>query len=153
MLLLCAVWGCPLAAIRLWLVHHLVSYRPAPEASQTRIAVPYLLCITHLSKDLQISPEAAPFTLAEVPGLPRNNLAAQLDNESGLLIISGSYPVDPAASSTETILQERRHEQFRREFRLPEDVAVEGISAKLDNGELTGDHPLASSSCHCLDYI
>jgi len=78
---------------------------------------------------------------AEVPGLPRNHLAAQLDNESGLLIISGSYPADPAASSAETILQERRHEEFRREFRLPEDVAVESITAKLDNGELTVSLP------------
>ena len=96
-------------------------------------------------------PEAALFPLAEVPGLPRKHLAAQLDNESGLLIISGSYPADPAASSTETILQERRHEEFRREFRLPEDVAVEGISAKLDNAELTGEQPLPGSSCYCLD--
>ena len=84
-----------------------------------------------------------------MPGLPRKHLAAQLDNESGLLIISGSYPADPASSSTETIMQERRHEEFRREFRLPEDVAVEGISAKLDNGELTGEHPQPGCSCHC----
>ena len=75
-----------------------------------------------------------------MPGLARKHLAAQLDNVSGVLTISGSYPTDPAASSTKSLLQERRHEEFRWEFRLPEDVAVEGILAKLNNGELTGEH-------------
>ena len=95
-------------------------------------------------------PGAAVLPLAELPGLPRKHLAAQLDKESGLLIISGSYPVDVATSSTETSLQERRHEQFHWEFRLPKDVAVEGISAKLENGELIREHPLPGSLRHCL---
>ena len=98
-------------------------------------------------------PKAALFPLAEVPGLACKHLAAQLDNKSGLLIISGSYPTDPATSTTEPILQECRDEEFRREFRLPKDVAFEGISAKLDNGELTGEHPLRGSSRHCLDCV
>ena len=98
-------------------------------------------------------PEAALFPLAEVPGLPRKHLAAQLDNESGLLIISGSYPAESATSSIKIISQEHRPESFRWEFRLPEDVALEGFSAKLDNGELTGEQPLPGSSCHCLDCI
>ena len=98
--------------------------------------------LSRICQDFCKPPEAGLLPSAEVPGLPRKHLAAQLDNESGLLIISGSYPADTAAASTETILQERRQEEFRREFRLPEDVAVEGISAKLDNGELTGGHPL-----------
>ena len=145
--LLCTVWGCNQ---RLWLVHHLPVFALLQKLL-TRALLSHPFFASCICQKICNPPEAALFPSAEVPGLPRKHLAAQLDNESGVLIISGSYPADPAASTTETILQERRHEEFRREFRLPEDVAIEGISAKLDNGELTGEHPLPGSACHCLN--
>ena len=83
----------------------------AVEASHICIAVPS----PFLSRICQSSANVLKLVcclLQRCQACPASTWQPSWTMRTGLLIISGSYPADTAAASTETILQERRHEEF-----------------------------------------
>ncbi|KAJ3085832.1 hypothetical protein HK102_013792 [Quaeritorhiza haematococci] len=71
----------------------------------------------------------------EVPGIPKENV--KMDVRNDLLVISGQRPTNPELDSSDNIrLSEREFGRFRRVVRLPADVDVSNITAKIENGLL-----------------
>ncbi|MGM0461054.1 MAG: Hsp20/alpha crystallin family protein [Fibrobacterota bacterium] len=74
--------------------------------------------------------------LMDVPGLNKNDIT--ITAERGILTISGERKDESASRKTSGYhYAERARGEFRREFRLPEDVDSSHISASMDAGVLS----------------
>ncbi|GLJ27480.1 hypothetical protein SUGI_0539170 [Cryptomeria japonica] len=85
------------------------------------------------------TPEAHVFT-ADLPRLRKEDLKINLV-EKNTLRISGKRYKEQEEKTDQWHLVERSSGRFMRQFRLPENVNVDGISAKLENGVLTVNAP------------
>lgn len=81
--------------------------------------------------------------LAEVPGLRRDDIQIQMAD--GRLTLTGSRPGQPVACEQYHRV-ERGHGSFSRTFQLPQQVAVDRITADLTDGVLTVTIPKAPES-------
>lgn len=81
---------------------------------------------------------------AELPGLDENDLDVSLVGD--VLTIKGEKREEKEEKEKEFHLKERRYGQFRRSFKLPDDVNSNKISADFQQGVLTVDLPKATGS-------
>ena len=72
--------------------------------------------------------------LAEIPGVSKEGLKVNVENEK--LVVFGE---------TETLIPEQKVE-FKREFKLSPRIDTEKIAAKLENGLLEINLPIAESA-------
>ncbi|CEM22834.1 unnamed protein product [Vitrella brassicaformis CCMP3155] len=95
--------------------------------------------------DVVSSPDQIIIT-ADLPGLKRNDLTMQVNNE-GLLTISGAQkqafksPIS-SESNSRYVLRERAKGHFRRSFHLPEAAKLPRIRARMRDGVLEVKVPL-----------
>ena len=75
--------------------------------------------------------EGAYLIAVDLPGIERSALDIDLDDEK--LVIRGTRTID---QSGEKVTVTRPHGRFRRSFRVPANVAHDGIQAEYKNGVL-----------------
>jgi len=95
--------------------------------------------IANTRLDWKETPEAHFFT-ADVPGLKKEEVKIELV-DNGSLRISGERHKEDVQETDQWHRVERSSGIFRRQFRLPDNVNADGISAKLENGVLTVKAP------------
>jgi len=72
--------------------------------------------------------------LLDVPGVPKETL--ELDAVGDELTVSGDRPGPTIPEGADVLRSERGHGRFSRTIRLPSEVDVSAIRAKLDSGVL-----------------
>lgn len=82
-----------------------------------------------------IEDEKAVYVHAEMPGLVRSDIKVSV-NEDRLLTIKGEKKSPEIEAGKTQIRSERSFGSFSRSFVLPENLDVENINAKFDNGVL-----------------
>ena len=75
------------------------------------------------------------FVHAELPGMSKDQVKVSV-NEDRLLTIQGEKKKEEKKEDKSLIRIERNFGSFTRSFSLPENVDVENISAKFENGVL-----------------
>lgn len=95
--------------------------------------------IANTKLDWKETPEAHVFT-ADLPGLKKEELKIELV-DNGSLRISGERQKEDVQETDQWHRVERSSGRFMRQFRLPDNVNADGISAKLENGVLTVNAP------------
>jgi len=79
---------------------------------------------------------------AEVAGIPKENLKVDLNQDTGVLTLSGHHQEQKEERDGDRwVRRERSSGTFTRSMRLPNDVKKEGMSARLENGILCIDLP------------
>jgi HSP20 family protein len=71
----------------------------------------------------------------DVPGLTKDDV--HVDVEEGVMTISAERKPKEKKDGIEYIVSERSYRRFSRTFRLPEDVDLEKVDTKMENGVLT----------------
>lgn len=71
---------------------------------------------------------------AEVPGLAEADVEVSVGD--GLLAISGTKKDERKQNENGMLVTERRYGSFMRQVRLPDDVLLDGIAAKVERGVL-----------------
>ncbi|GLJ27436.1 hypothetical protein SUGI_0538620 [Cryptomeria japonica] len=97
------------------------------------------MAVANTRVDWKETPEAHVFT-ADLPGLRKEDLKIDLV-EKNTLRISGERHKEEEEKTDQWHRVERSSGRFMRQFRLPENVNVDGISAKLEKGVLTVNAP------------
>ncbi|EFC48709.1 predicted protein [Naegleria gruberi] len=72
--------------------------------------------------------------ICNVPGLERENLKINIDEEVRVLIISGK--VEQENSGDKILVRERNSGSFKRSIYLPKQANLEQVKAQLENGVL-----------------
>lgn len=81
---------------------------------------------------------------AELPGVDRENLQTTIEN--GALVLRGEKKLDKRSEEKGCYRLERAYGAFMRTIPLPEDVDLESVDAKFDNGVLTVRLPKTGTS-------
>ena len=81
-----------------------------------------------------VSTEAGYMVLVDVPGVPRESLEVSAVGDE--LTISGERPRPTLPEGAEALRSEREFGPFSRSIRLPGEVDVSAVRAKLDSGVL-----------------
>jgi len=111
--------------------------------------------IANTRLDWKETPEAHVFT-ADMPGLKKEELKVEVV-DNGSLRISGERHKEDVQDTDRWHRVERSDGRFMRQFRLPENVNANGISAKLENGVLTvkvpktKPHAVSASDVRSID--
>lgn len=79
--------------------------------------------------------EAEYHVYADLPGLGQEDVKLELNNR--VLTVIGNKAKESHPEGTKVLRMERPARNFRRSFRLPDDVNEEDISACMDKGVLT----------------
>mmetsp|Transcript_46834 Transcript_46834/g.119485 ORF Transcript_46834/g.119485 Transcript_46834/m.119485 type:complete len:137 (+) Transcript_46834:172-582(+) len=79
--------------------------------------------------------EAEYHVYADLPGLGQDDVKLDLNNR--VLTVVGNVAKEAQPEGTKVLRAERPARNFRRSFRLPDDVSTEDISASMDKGVLT----------------
>lgn len=95
--------------------------------------------IANTKLDCKETPEAHVFT-TDLPGLKNEELKIELV-DNGSLRISGERHKEDVQETDQWHRVERSSGRFMRQFRLPDNVNADGISAKLENGVFTVNAP------------
>lgn len=88
--------------------------------------------------------EAAFLISADLPGLKKEDI--HLDLNDGVLSLSGERQEEKEVSEKNFRRFEKRYGKFVRSFRLPENVQVDKIEAKYENGVLEVKIPKSERS-------
>lgn len=72
---------------------------------------------------------------AEIPGMDKEGVKISV-NEERLLTLKGEKKKEEKAEGKNFVRTERVYGEFSRSFMLPENLDIEKISAKIDNGVL-----------------
>jgi HSP20 family protein len=72
---------------------------------------------------------------AEMPGIPKDNVKISV-NDDMLLTIKGKKKKEELKEEQSYVRAERAYGEFSRSFVLPENIDVDNINAKYDNGVL-----------------
>jgi len=120
---------------RIWDVFDVGSALDSPTFSFSRDAQ----AVANTKLDWKETPEAHVFT-ADLPGLKKEELKIELVEKNNLRI-SGERHKEDIQDTDQWHRVERSSGRFMRQFRLPENVNSDGISAKLENGVLTVNAP------------
>lgn len=120
---------------RIWDVFDHGSALDSPTFSFSRDAQ----AIANTKLDWKETPEAHVFT-ADLPGLKKEELKIELV-DNGSLRISGERHKEDVQETDQWHRVERSSGRFMRQFRLPDNVNADGISAKLENGVFTVNAP------------
>ena len=75
------------------------------------------------------------FVHAEMPGIPKDTVKVSVNNDM-LLTLSGKKMRDELNEEQSYIRSERAYGEFSRSFVLPENIDVDKINAKFENGVL-----------------
>jgi HSP20 family protein len=82
--------------------------------------------------------------VAEIPGLKKDDISVTFEN--GVLTITGKKETNHEEKNEEYHVKETRSGSFSRSFRLPREVAAEGIEAIYEDGVLKVVLPHAEES-------
>ncbi|KAH9304661.1 hypothetical protein KI387_009065 [Taxus chinensis] len=99
------------------------------------------MAVANTRVDWKETPQAHVFT-ADLPGLKKEELKIDLVDKNTLRI-SGERQKEKEEKNDQWHRVERSGGRFMRQFRLPKNVNVDGISAKLENGVLSVNVPKA----------
>ncbi|KAH9304662.1 hypothetical protein KI387_009066 [Taxus chinensis] len=99
------------------------------------------MAVANTRVDWKETPQAHVFT-ADLPGLKKEELKIDLVDKNTLRI-SGERQKEKEEKNDQWHRVERSSGRFMRQFRLPQNVNVDGISAKLENGVLSVNVPKA----------
>eukprot|EP00252_Welwitschia_mirabilis_P013218 TRINITY_DN29147_c0_g1_i1.p1 TRINITY_DN29147_c0_g1~~TRINITY_DN29147_c0_g1_i1.p1 ORF type:complete len:173 (+),score=34.41 TRINITY_DN29147_c0_g1_i1:196-714(+) len=95
--------------------------------------------IANTKVDWKETPDAHVFT-ADMPGLKKEEVRVELVDK-GTLRISGERHREEVQETDTWHRMERSSGKFMRQFRLPEDVNEDQVSAKMENGVLVVNAP------------
>ncbi len=126
------LWGRPLADFQEVIGDLLGSFRSLPLGGR---APRY---------DLIRLPEAGYWILMDLPGVDRAEL--EVNAVADDLVITGKRRRPELPDGSEVVHSERDHGRFRREIRIPSDVDLAGVQAKLENGVLRLELPYRSKA-------
>ncbi|MCZ6825419.1 MAG: Hsp20/alpha crystallin family protein [Gemmatimonadetes bacterium] len=126
------LWGRPLADFQEVIGDLLGSFRSLPLGGR---APRY---------DLIRLPEAGYWILMDLPGVDRAELEVSAVADD--LVITGKRRRPELPDGSEVVRSERDHGRFRREIRIPSDVDLAGVQAKLENGVLRLELPYRSKA-------
>jgi HSP20 family protein len=79
--------------------------------------------------------------VAEMPGIDRNNIKIDLDEDRRMLTLSGEQKEEKEQKDERYHFRERTYGSFRRTFRLPDNVKMDQIKATMNHGLLSIDLP------------
>ncbi|MCX7908949.1 MAG: Hsp20/alpha crystallin family protein [Ignavibacteria bacterium] len=72
----------------------------------------------------------------ELPGVRKEDVKLAI-NDDNVLVVSGEKKIDPNIENKTCCRSERTYGHFHRAFQLPDDVNVNKVKAKFENGILT----------------
>ncbi len=74
--------------------------------------------------------------VCEVPGLKKQDLKIEVDDDTHMLTISGEQKTEQKEENEKYHVMERGYGSFTRRFRLPDNANTQEIKAKLEDGVL-----------------
>ncbi len=74
--------------------------------------------------------------ICDAPGLKKEDINIDVDDDTRMLTISGESSMENKEDNETYHIMERRSGKFKRTFQLPENVRLEAVRAKLDDGIL-----------------
>jgi HSP20 family protein len=76
-----------------------------------------------------------------MPGIDKNNIKVDLDEDRRMLTLSGEQKEEKEQKDERYHFRERTYGSFRRSFRLPDNVKMDKIKATMNHGLLSIDLP------------
>ena len=105
-----------------------------PDIRLPRIELPPASGIADIRFEVADSPKSFE-VVAELPGLTADNVRVGLSE--GMLTVEGEKADSREHKDHDYVVSERRHGQFSRSFRVPENIDEAKLSATFENGVLT----------------